>query len=76
MPNITALHRAQEVAVALSSESVRQWAHSSEQVGVYGRLYVWNGELMLLVEKDFACLDGTNADNDDTFSNPNIGIAC
>jgi hypothetical protein len=45
-------------------------------VGVYGRLYVWNGELMLLVEKDFACLDGTNADNDDTFSNPNIGIAC
>ena len=76
MQDITALHRAQEVGIVLSSESVRQWAHSSEQVGVYGRLYVWNGELMLLVEKDFACLDGTNADNEDTFPHPNIGIVC
>jgi len=72
--NITALRRAQEIAIVLSSESVQQWAHSSEQVGVYGRLDVWNGELMLLVEKDFACLDGTNADNEDTFPNPTIGI--
>ena len=74
--DIIALHRAQEVAIVLSSESVRQWALSPEQVGVYGRLDVWNGELMLLVEKDFACLDGTNADNEDTFPNPNIEIVC
>jgi hypothetical protein len=76
MPNITALHRVWEVAVVLSSESVREWAHSSEQVGVYGRFDVWNGELMLRVEKDFACLDGINADNEDTFPNPNIGMVC
>lgn len=31
---------------------------------------------MLLVEKDFACLDGTNTDNEDTFPNPNIGMVC
>ena len=49
MQDITALHRVQEVAVVLSSESVRQWADSSEQVGVYGRFDVWNGELILLV---------------------------
>ena len=76
LQDITARHRAQEVAIVLSSESVSQWANSPEQVGVYGRLDVWNGELMLLVEKDFACLDGTNADNEDTFPNPNIGIVC
>ena len=76
MQDITALHRVQEVAVVLSSESVRQWAHSSEQVCVYGSFDVWNGELILLVEKDFACLDGTNADNEDTFPIPNIGIVC
>jgi hypothetical protein len=76
MQDITALHLVQEVAVVLSSESVRQWAHSSEQVGVYGRFDVWNGELILLVEKDFTCLDGTNADNEDTFPIPNIEIVC
>ncbi len=74
--NITVLHRAQEVAIVLHSESVRQWAHSSAQVGVYGRLDVWNGELMLLVEKDFACLDRLNADNEDALPNPNMGIVC
>ena len=31
---------------------------------------------MLRVEKDFACLDGINADNEDTFPNPNIGMVC
>jgi len=34
MQDITALHRAQEVGIVLSSESVRQWDHSPEQVGV------------------------------------------
>jgi len=73
---ISAIYRTKEVAVVLSSEAVRQWADSPEQVGVYGRLDVCNGELMLLVEKDFACLDGTDADDKDTFPHPNIGAAC
>ncbi len=73
---ITAIYRNKEVAVVLSSESARRWAGSPEQVGVYGCLDVCNGELALLVEKDFACLDGTDSDNEDTFPNPNIGAVC
>lgn len=75
-PEITALYRTQEIAIVLSSESARRWADSPQQVGVYGSLDVCNGELALLVEKDFACLDGTDADNEDTFPNPNIGAVC
>ena len=73
---ITAIYRNKEVAVVLSSEFARRWADSPEQVGVYGRLDVCNGELSLLVEKDFACLDGTDADDKETYPNPNIGIVC
>ena len=34
------------------------------------------GTLALLIEKDFACLDGSEADNEDTFPNPNDGTSC
>ena len=73
---ITAIYRNKEVAVVLSSESARRWADSPDQVGVYGRLGICNGELALLVEKDFARLDGTDADDKETYPNPNIGIVC
>ena len=43
---------------------------------MYGCLDVWHGELILFVEKDFACLDGTNTDYEDTFPIPNIEIVC
>jgi hypothetical protein len=65
-----------EVAVVLSSESARRWADSPEQIGVYGCLNVCSGELALLVEKDFACLDGADADDKDCFPNPNVGAVC
>lgn len=73
---IVAFHRSREVAVVLSSQSAQQWAVSPEQVGIYGSVRVHNGELALLVEKDFACLDEADANNEDTFPNPNIGAAC
>lgn len=69
-------HQAQEVIVVLSSESTRRWAGSADEVGLYGRLDVYNGELTVSVEKDFACLDGTVAENEDTFPNPNGGAIC
>ena len=40
---------------------------------VYGLLAALNGELALLVEKGFACLDGTEADDEETFLNPDSG---
>jgi hypothetical protein len=77
LPQEIALHyKAQEIVVVLSSESARRWADSPEQVGLYGRIDVCSGELALLVEKDFACLDGRDDDNEDTFPNPNTGATC
>lgn len=32
--------------------------------------------LELILEKDFACLDRSDADNHDTFPNPLIGASC
>jgi hypothetical protein len=73
---ITVHHQAQEITVVLSSESTRRWADSPEEVGLYGRLDVYNGELIVSVETDLACLDGSVAENEDTFPNPNRGATC
>ena len=46
------------------------------------RLYFANAEEFIcvgpavLVEKDFVCLDGRDADNEDAFENPNTGQPC
>jgi hypothetical protein len=32
--------------------------------------------LNVIVEKDFACLDLSDAENEDTFQNPELGAAC
>ena len=34
------------------------------------------GTLALLIEKDFACLDRSDEDNQDTFPNPSAGVTC
>ena len=34
------------------------------------------GTLSVLIEKDFACLDGSDEDNRDAFPNPNAGARC
>jgi hypothetical protein len=67
--------RPQEVTVVLSTEGAHKWA-AGNQVGVHGIHKVGDGELELLVEKDFACLDKKDADNEDTFANPNSGAIC
>lgn len=48
------------------------WAQS-DQVGIYVTLDLGlHGNLDLVVEKDFACMDLSDADNLDTFPNPKI----
>jgi hypothetical protein len=47
------------------------------QVGIYATVDRGeNGTLNLVVEKDFACLDLSDADNLDTFPNPELGAVC
>ena len=73
---ITMVYRPREIAVVVSSEAAREWADQPRQVGIYGRVAVAGGELELIVEKDFACLNGEAAENLDTFPNPKSGAAC
>jgi hypothetical protein len=68
-------YRPLEVAVMLSTEEARRWSNS-DQVGFYRDIAIRGEVLAVLVEKDFACLDGSDADNEDTFENPNIETAC
>jgi hypothetical protein len=64
------------VAILIPSNQANAWG-TTDQVGIaedigLGRL----GSLALLIEKDFACLDRSEEDNEDTFPNPNVGAAC
>jgi len=65
-----------EVVVILSRDQATAWA-SSAQVGIYATVDLGRrGTLDLVVEKDFACLDLSDADNIDTFPNPNATSVC
>jgi len=64
-----------EVTVILSSADAQQWA-GGQDVGVYAEAATSHGVISLAVEKDFACLDKSDAENTDTFPNPNQGAVC
>jgi len=69
---ISVRYQLQEVTVVLSSAETQQWAEG-EQVGIYGSVDTGHGPLALLVEKDFACLNASDADGEnqaDAFPNP------
>jgi hypothetical protein len=69
-------YQSQEVTVLLSEEQAQSWSQESE-VGVYTQVDIApQGLLELIVEKDFACLDRSDADNQDTFVNPLMGSVC
>lgn len=65
-----------ELTVALTVDAATGWGES-DQVGIYEKLDIGTvGPLDVIIEKDFACLDGSDEDNSDTFSNPNTGQTC
>jgi len=64
------------VAILLPTHQVISWG-TSDQVGIAENIGLGNlGSLGLLIEKDFACLDRSDEDNQDTFPNPNAGKQC
>jgi hypothetical protein len=64
------------VVVLLPVAQARTWG-STDQVGIAGDIDLGDfGSLSLLIEKDFACLDRSDEDNQDTFANPNAGATC
>jgi len=66
----------QDVTVILPEEQVLIWSDVNN-VGVYANVDIGEaGVLEIAVEKDFACLDGSDEDNRDTFANPHAGSMC
>lgn len=67
---------ARSIVVQVPSDEVMKWA-STDQVGIEGGQPVESEtNLRILVEKDFACIDGTDHKNADTFPNPLAGLKC
>jgi len=59
-----------EILVVLPRDQALTWA-ATDQVGIYAKVDLGpHGTLDLFVEKDFACMDLSDADNLDTFPNP------
>ena len=68
--------RKNHLLVEVPAEAAARWA-TGDDVGLETRLSVGAGrDLQVLVEKDFACLNGTEEQNRDTFPNPLAGIKC
>jgi hypothetical protein len=65
----------QAITILLSTTAAQRWARSND-VGIYGDAETGEGTLALLVEKDFACLDGNDPQDADAFPNPSAGVAC
>ena len=74
-PDVRVEYVPQCVTVVLSTQAAERWA-SGHDVGVYGSSETSAGPLEVIVEKDFACLDGDPSRDKDAFPNPNAGSAC
>ncbi len=68
-------YQPQAVTVLIPASEARDWADGN-QVGIYGDVGIGASRLAVIVEKDFACLDGTDRDNLDTFPNPQKHANC
>ena len=75
-PGLAAIFAAGEIDVAVPEKMAEQWAAGNE-VGMEASQAVdEDSTLQILIEKDFACLTGTDAQNVDTFPNPLAGTSC
>ncbi len=64
------------ILVEVPRDTAVHWA-TGDDISIEARLSVGGGrELHVLVEKDFACLNGTEEQNRDTFPNPLEGSKC
>lgn len=76
LSSIEVRYKPSEAIIVLSRAEATSWAQT-EQVGIYGAVKIGShGSLTVAIEKDFACLDLSDAENQDTFPNPQVGTAC
>jgi hypothetical protein len=67
---------ASQILVSVSPDQLASWS-GEHQVGIYASLPVAKDmDLEVSIEKDFACLDLSDAENVDTFTNPLAEKTC
>jgi hypothetical protein len=67
---------ARSIVVRLPTRDAARWA-STDEVRIEGYQSAGGpASLRILIEKDFACLDGTEEQNADTFPHPLAGTKC
>ena len=65
-----------KVTILIPADQANDWG-VSDQVGIAEDISLGSaGTLALLIEKDFACLDRSDEENQDTFPNPSVGETC
>ena len=79
-PNLLAVTASFEdgrIIVRMPYALMRQWVET-DQVGIESiQVGSDGGALMILIEKDFKCIDGTNDESqEDAFPNPQLEAAC
>jgi hypothetical protein len=63
------------ITLVVPESEARDWANS-DTVGIYATVKSAAGPLDLILEKDFACLDRSDAENLDTFPHPQAEGVC
>ena len=72
----TVQYKENSVVILIPADQASAWG-TTDQVGIAEDIGLGNlGSLAILIEKDFACLDRSEEDNEDTFPNPNAGTTC
>ena len=75
-PATTVAYQPGNITLSVPDAELKTWA-GSEDVGVYTDVALGDDmTLSVAIEKDFACLDRSDADNEDTFPHPNLAAAC
>jgi len=75
-PTTTVSYQLGNIVVSVPEAQLKRWA-GSEDVGVYASVALGDDlALSVAIEKDFACLDLSDAENEDTFPNPNLAATC
>jgi hypothetical protein len=72
----TVQYAGSKVTILIPADQAHDWG-VTDQVGIAEDISLGSaGTLALLIEKDFACLDRSEEDNQDTFPNPSTGTTC
>jgi hypothetical protein len=72
----TVAYQSGNITVSVPEIQLKNWA-GSDDIGVYADVTLGDDQMLsVTIEKDFACLDRSDAENEDTFPNPNLTVTC